>query len=96
MTDMRATERLLEVIAEKLIAINEYMVNGTPDEILDAQMAITELRRRGDTLVRADDLRVAVESIDLGELSWVYMDAEKFAPIKDAIVRLENVLVGKP
>jgi hypothetical protein len=97
MTDMRATERLLEVIQESADILDESGLGELgcqqyAERILEA---ITELRRRGDTLVRREDLRIAVESIELDELSWVYMDAEKFAPVQEAIARLENAIGGK-
>lgn len=49
MTDMRATERLIEYIGEQ-----------TNDPNITA--AVAELRRRGDTLVRSRDLRNIAES----------------------------------
>ena len=49
MADMRATERLLEVIGER----------SDDDEI---QAVVAELRRRGDTLVEARDLRAVLDS----------------------------------
>jgi hypothetical protein len=50
MSDMRATERLLEFIGEQ-----------TDDpKILDA---VTELRRRGDTLANGRDLELLLEVI---------------------------------
>ncbi len=48
MTDMRATERLLDFIAER-----------SDDERVRA--AIAELQRRGDTLVRGDDLALVLK-----------------------------------
>lgn len=67
MTDMRATERLLEVIDECIDAQKALLVgteiNALP--LLKAEEAITELRRRGDTLVRRDDLRVVLENARL-------------------------------
>lgn len=48
---MRATERLLEVIWDFLYG------NSDPTDDTEALEAVAELRRRGDTLVRADDLR---------------------------------------
>lgn len=63
-TDMRATERLLEVIEahidRSLGDVHEADIEGQR-LWSDAEKAITELRRRGDTLVRRDDLRMALE-----------------------------------
>lgn len=51
MTDMRATERLLDVIAEQ-----------SDDPKIDE--AVSELRRRGDTIVRRRDLRAVLPLVD--------------------------------
>jgi predicted mannosyl-3-phosphoglycerate phosphatase (HAD superfamily) len=49
MTDMRATERLLDVIEER-----------SDDE--ETTAIVAELRRRGDTLVRSHDLRALLDA----------------------------------
>jgi hypothetical protein len=67
MADIRATPRLLEVIGECASAIIEGndLAGRHAGMILDA---ITELQRRGDTLVAREDLRTAVRHVDpLGE-----------------------------
>jgi hypothetical protein len=48
MADMRATERLLELLAEQ--------PGG------ETQAILGELRRRGDTLVRSHDLRAVLDA----------------------------------
>jgi hypothetical protein len=54
MTDMRATERLLEVIEER----------SDDDE---TAAIVAELRRRGDTLVRSHDLRTLLDAYAGGD-----------------------------
>jgi hypothetical protein len=54
MTDMRASERLLAVIAER-----------SDDPKIDE--AVSELRRRGDTIVRRRDLHAVLPLVDQGE-----------------------------
>jgi hypothetical protein len=51
MTDMRATERLFDVIAER-----------SDDPKIDE--AVSELRRRGDTVVRRRDLHAVLPLVD--------------------------------
>jgi hypothetical protein len=87
MTDMRATKRLLEAIEEcaAKIAAGSNLSEVYADEIVEA---ITELRRRGDTLVRRDDLR---DVLDVAVNGWDRID-ERFA---ERINRLEIALGGK-
>ncbi len=62
MTDVRATERLLEVIQESASEI----LQGCEEPAKEAGWileATRELRRRGDTLVRRDDLLVIADGI---------------------------------
>lgn len=70
MTDMRATERLLEVIEERCEAIERgwrdgYKINvdefrGLVEFVVETKHEIAELRRRGDTLVHKEDLAIVV------------------------------------
>jgi hypothetical protein len=53
MADMRATERLFELLAER------------PDDG-EARAILGELRRRGDTLVRSHDLRAVLDAWPVG------------------------------
>ncbi|MDX6568684.1 MAG: hypothetical protein QOH15_1262 [Gaiellales bacterium] len=62
MTDTRTTERLLEVIADEATSI----VEAVDPPVLHAArivQAILELRRGGDTLVRARDLELVVQAV---------------------------------
>lgn len=88
MTDMRATERLLEVIA---ISADAYAENKNPGHITDIQTSITELRRRGDTLVRREDLRMVMRIVALAE-KHIGPAAQSE---RDAFDRLENAIGGK-
>lgn len=89
MTDMRATERLLEVIgdlADRIIAADPDSYSW--DCAREIELASAELRRRGDTLVRADDLR---QLLVIAEQHNRAFDFEPF-PFQE---RLENALGGK-
>jgi hypothetical protein len=104
MTDMRATERLLEVIAENaenLLHRQEYEGMATKEarKIIEAAL---ELRRRGDTLVRRDDLRLVISEgqMDRGQVIQEFSlpsDPETETDIawQAAIERLENAIGGK-
>lgn len=97
MSDMRATERLLEVIQDRAMNTAYHVANGSADiagiasyDAAQIMEAITELRRRGDTLVRRDDLQLVLENIFLkgeGSDEW----DRNYA----ALSRLENALGGK-
>jgi hypothetical protein len=104
MTDMRGTERLLEVTAEHVDRVNKLIgdlllmnVPGSLDdlEVLKARDAldeatevVVELRRRGDTLVHAEDLRIALRH--LGHAVEEGYDG----PAADAYRRLISALGG--
>jgi hypothetical protein len=71
MTDMRATERLLEVLAQNMDTI-EVVQRITVGQMAEMTDAIAELRRRGGTLVRGRDVELVIqalarEQIGLGE-----------------------------
>ncbi|MEP6893144.1 MAG: hypothetical protein ABI927_05125 [Gaiellaceae bacterium] len=89
MTDLRATERLLEHITEQadLIAAQSPGVAEPATAIHDA---IDELRRRGDTLVRREDLRFVLGALTEGSAG----DPHDFAPMHDVITRLDAALGG--
>jgi hypothetical protein len=57
---MRATKRLLEVI--EVIAVDRLCVGAgrADDDLNEILKGIRELRRRGDTLVRSDDLVIVL------------------------------------
>lgn len=80
MTDMRATERLLEVIEER---------SDDPE----VQKVVTELRRRGDTLVRMHDLRLVAAAAHHGKLHGP-IGGTDYAAFDAALARVENALGG--
>ena len=104
-TDMGATERLLAVTAEqvdlagKLIAdLRLVNVPGSPEDLAvlkvgdalnEAIEAIVELRRRGDTLVRAEDLLAVLDAAVGGKLG-----AHQNGWPHGAAARLEDALGG--
>jgi hypothetical protein len=96
-TDMRATERLLEVIGEQAELMRFRGIDAP--ELLNILDAFRELRRRGDTLVRRDDLIKALEYVHLPNLwddGWLAAgDAEGTEHASAAIDRLEIALGGK-
>jgi hypothetical protein len=80
MTDVRATERLLEFIGEQ-----------TDDPgVLDA---VAELRRRGDTLVRRDDLRIVSAAANHGRQFGAGGDTD-YTGFEAALARIERALGG--
>ena len=81
MTDMRATERLLESIAE-------LSLECSAEASVRIRQTVTDLRRRGDTLVRADDLRCLLVIADQ------HNHEHDFGPFPFQ-VRLQNALGGK-
>jgi len=92
MTDMRTTERLLEVIEE---SANRVLKSELDVQILEA---VQELRRRGDTLVVGDDLRVVLDATDTWweeryGTSW--RTDPYYASDAAAYSRLENAIGGK-
>jgi hypothetical protein len=91
MTDMRATERLLGHIAEQadLIATQSPGVAEPATAIHDA---VDELRRRGDTLVRRDDLWIILEYADSDE---VLLESQR-VELKAAFARIQHALGGPP
>jgi hypothetical protein len=98
MTDMRATERLLEVIAEQGENIGARLLRdgGDPPAIQKAahevKAAAHELLRRGDTLVRHGDLRLIAAAANHGrQYGPAGMDYTGF---KAALERIETALGG--
>jgi hypothetical protein len=96
MSDLRATERLLEVIGEQVARAERELavpLSPTTQSALTEILAIShELRRRGDTLVRSTDLRTIIQlsGNDVSELNAA--EGEEL----DAVVnRLEIALGGK-
>jgi hypothetical protein len=71
-TDSRTTDRLLEVIEARSEAVYGWLVDDQPaasaadqarHDVVEIIAAVVELRRRGDTLVRATDLRAVADGI---------------------------------
>ena len=90
MTDTRATDRLLEFIAEqRAIATNWTTDLAAKDALEQIERAVTELRRRGDTLVRREDLRHLLEALDY----YAGIDELK-ATERPALERIRNALGG--
>jgi hypothetical protein len=75
---MRSTERLLEVIEEA----------STDAAVLEA---VTELRRRGDTLVRQEDLRLIATAANHGRRYGSGGDTD-YTGFEDALERIANAL----
>jgi hypothetical protein len=103
MTDMRATEHLLAVIAEhvtqanKVIAdvlltnipgsIDDLEVLKARDELDKATDSIVELRRRGDTLVQGRDLELVIQALGREQIALGEDEAQ-------ALNRLDAALGG--
>jgi hypothetical protein len=72
MSDMRTTERLLRVVEEAAEELNRDVAPDLRSRVAVIEAAATELRRRGDTLIRGRDLELVIqalsrEQIPLGE-----------------------------
>lgn len=98
---MRATERLLEVIIEQAIAVAMAATNerGIIDEnvrkgVNEINACADELRRRGDTLVRMDDLRRIMAIVDAVSPTLSVSEDHRDAHFQ-SINRLEIALGGK-
>jgi hypothetical protein len=90
MTDV-ATERLLEQVAEHASAIRAAADDdgGHAQAIVDA---VAQLRRRGDTLVRREDLWIVLEYADSDE---VLLESQR-TELKAAFTRIANALDRTP
>jgi hypothetical protein len=75
---MRSTERLLEVIEEV----------STESAVLEA---VRELRRRGDTLVRQEDLRLIATAANHGRRYGSGGDTD-YTGFEDALGRIASAL----
>lgn len=102
MTDLRASERLLQVIAEQTVeAVNAANFQALSSEqagrmalALDAiETAVAELRRRGDTLVFKDDLRLFLTAARRGRDHLPLGDSE-YDTLGAALARIESALGG--
>jgi hypothetical protein len=90
---MRATQRLLEVIEQ---AAHELGRDVTPDligRVAVIESAASELRRRGDTLVRQDDLRLIASAANHGRQFGPSGDTD-YTGFNAALERVESALGG--
>ena len=95
MTDTRATEWLLDFIAEQAAEIDTWIGSGEHEAVerpgnaaVAISMAVGELVRRGDTLVRREDLRLVLGASDLE------LQVDPATEIEAARERLDNALGG--
>ena len=102
MTDMRASERLLEVIAEQTVeavnivdfsALNSEQAGRMALALDGIETAVAELRRRGDTLVRGEDLRLIAAAANHGRRYGLGGDTD-YTGFEDALERIERALGG--
>jgi hypothetical protein len=89
--DTRSTEKLLELIAEHASEISP------PDDAQSSHAraiveAVNELRRRGDTLVRREDIWTVLEYASSDE---VFLETQR-TELKAAFARIEKVLGPPP
>jgi hypothetical protein len=87
MTDMRATERLLQVICEAAGELSQEAPQDLRSRVAAIETAAIELQGRGDTLVRHEDLRLVVEAISRQRFSLGEGEAK-------ALSRLDGALGG--
>jgi hypothetical protein len=98
MSDLRASDRLLGVIGEEALAIDADIDAGVNIGALDLAMhsariseAVAELRRRGDTLVRREDLMSVLAGVERGFLIGISVRGVECTA---AWERLENTIGG--
>jgi hypothetical protein len=101
---MRADERLLEVIVEQCQIVGQELALGNDSNRATAEkalreigMAAGEMRRRGDTLVRRDDLRRVLRTADydMDDPAFEDMTDDDHRRWSEAYGRLEIALGGK-
>jgi hypothetical protein len=99
---MRGTERLLQVIAEQTVEVVDAAdfqslssaQAGQMALALDAiETAVAELRRRGDTLVLKEDLRLILAAARRGRDHLPLGDAE-YDILGAALARIEGAIGG--
>jgi hypothetical protein len=91
-TDPRASERLLELIGDEAAAIVEGtdQAAGRAAKIVEA---VLELRRRGDTVVRPDDLLLIAAAANHGRKYGPEGDTD-YTGFNAALERIQNALGG--
>jgi hypothetical protein len=92
MTDMRATERLLQVICEAAGELSQEVTRDLRSRVAVIETTAIELQGRGDTLVRHEDLRLVAAAANHGRQ---YGPAgTDYTGFEAAIERIENALGG--
>ncbi len=92
MTDMRATERLLQVICEAAGELSQEVTQDLRSRVAVIETAAIELHGRGDTLVRHEDLRLIAAAANHGRQ---YGPAgTDYTGFEAALERIENALGG--
>jgi hypothetical protein len=84
---MRATERLLEVVEQAAEELSKDVAPDLRSRVAVIENAATELRRRGDTLIRGRDLELVIQA--LGREQIVLGEDES-----QALNRLDGALGG--
>ena len=98
MVDMRATQQLLEHVAMRAEFVDVHAgsldADETHQEATKILEAITELRRRGDTVVRGADVQLVATAAFrwLDEYRGLELGADD--ELAHAIERLENAIGG--
>ncbi len=65
MTDTRTSERILDYIDEQRALATHWAPDpAAQDALEEVARAVAELRRRGDTLVSREDLRIVLRHVD--------------------------------
>jgi hypothetical protein len=63
MSDMRATARLLEVVEQAAGELSRDVTDDLRSRVAVIENAASELRRRGNTLVRGRDLELVIQAL---------------------------------
>ncbi|HEV7564671.1 MAG TPA: hypothetical protein VGO31_01775 [Microbacteriaceae bacterium] len=87
MSDTRATERLLEVVEQAAEELNRDVARDLRSRVAVIGAAATELRRRGDTLVRRRDLELVIQALGRERLAFGEDESQ-------ALERLDGALGG--
>jgi hypothetical protein len=93
MTDMRATERLLQVICEAAGELSQEVTKDLRSRVAVIESAATELQGRGDTLVRHEDLRLIAAAANHGRQYGPEGDTD-YTGFESALERIESALGG--
>jgi hypothetical protein len=88
MTDMRATERLLEVVEQAAGELGRDVAPNLTSRVAVIESAATELRRRGDTLVRGRDLELVIQALGREQLVLGEDEAQALNRLDGALGRI--------